>query len=132
MSIIVYNLGELRQALSGLGSALLIGYVRVSTDGKHQDTSVERQIFFYEQKEVDLILVERESGRTDDHPLYQELIRLISLGRVREVIASRNDRLNRNSVEMNFFYNLCTDVGTAAETLDCRTYLWLVALVSPT
>jgi hypothetical protein len=46
MSIIVYNLGELRQALSGLGSALLIGYVRVSTDGKHQDTSVERQIFF--------------------------------------------------------------------------------------
>jgi DNA invertase Pin-like site-specific DNA recombinase len=59
-------------------------------------------------------LVERESGRTDEsRPLYQELIRLISLGRVREVIASRNDRLNRNSVEMNFFYNLCTDVGTA-------------------
>lgn len=90
-----------------------VGYVRVSTDQAHQLTSVERQVATFKTMGCDLILVERESGRYENRPEYQKLINKIRLGEVREVIASRCDRLNRNSFEMRYFYNLCMELGVA-------------------
>src|SRR6478672_7661100 len=84
-------------------------YGRVSTEQEDQKSSIERQTTDGKRLGCDRILVDRESGRSDDRPQYQALIKMIKLGEVTEVYSSRSDRLNRNQHEMNYFYNLCLE-----------------------
>lgn len=95
-----------------------VSYRRVSTDQKHQATSLERQEATFIALGCDLHLEERESGTNADRPVYQQLIKMIKLGEVSEVIASRSDRLNRNQHEMRYFYNLCIELGVAWKFTD--------------
>lgn len=88
-------------------SFVRIFYGRVSSDLDSQDSSYLRQQELGESMGCDLILLERESGRTDSRSEYQKLIRLIKDGQVREVVATRSDRLFRNYQESNYFYALC-------------------------
>ena len=86
-------------------------YGRVSTEQEDQRTSIERQIADGKRLKCDRILIDKDSGRSDDRPQYQALINMIKLGEVTEVFASRDDRLNRNQYEMQYFYNLCLEFG---------------------
>ncbi|MGL5872541.1 MAG: recombinase family protein [Xenococcaceae cyanobacterium] len=112
MSIVIESSNQLT-TLSSLDFLGKVAYARVSTDQSHQYTSIERQVETYERYNPDIILVERESATHTDRPLYQFLIRNITIGKVSEVITSRSDRLNRDQTEMRFFYTLCTELGVA-------------------
>jgi|GEM_PF-5650836 len=90
-----------------------VAYVRVSTDQLHQVTSVERQRTIFKQMGCDLILEEYETGTNTLRPQYQKLIKMITMGEVQEVVAARSDRLNRNKEDMQYFYDLCLELGVA-------------------
>ncbi|MGV2830539.1 recombinase family protein [Myxosarcina sp. GI1(2024)] len=106
----IKTLNELLEKLQT--EEITIGYVRVSTEQSHQDTSVLRQIDTLEKLGCQLTLVERESGTSTERQLYNQLIKSISLGKIHKIVTTRSDRLNRNMREMRYFYNLCSELGT--------------------
>ncbi len=108
--LVVYSLPELKEASI---DNLIIGYARVSTELSHQDSSIERQIVTYEKLGANLIVVERDSGRDIDRPLYQEIVRLIKVKKISKIITTRSDRLLRNAAEQEYFYRLCTELNVA-------------------
>lgn len=95
-----------------------VGYARVSTGFSFQDSSIERQIETFKSRGCDLVLVERESGTSDNRNEYQRLLSMIQLGEVTCVVACRSDRLNRNQLEQNYFYALCCRHGVEWEFTD--------------
>ena len=107
---IIEMIAEFKEAITNIDN-LIIGYARVSTELSHQDSSIERQIITYEKLGANLIVVERDSGRDIDRPLYQEIIRLIKVKKIAKIITTRSDRLLRNAAEQEYFYRLCTELG---------------------
>lgn len=100
---------QLNQALSQCDRVIL-GYIRVSSDLVHQDTSVERQIKDLIDAGSNIVLVERESGTNiQRRRLYVHMLDLIDHSIPELILGIDNRRFNRNLVEMNFFYNSCLD-----------------------
>lgn len=83
-----------------------VGYARVSTEEKHQQTSIDRQIDVLKSL-CQIIVIEKESGRDANRLLYQAVINNIEL--ISKIVATRGDRIARNHSEMIYFYYLCED-----------------------
>jgi len=70
------------------------GYVRVSSRDQNED----RQLLAMESFGVDEIVVEKQSGRDFERPLYRHLIRRLKAGDV--IVLKSLDRLGRNYQEI--------------------------------
>nr|WP_228006967.1 recombinase family protein [Cyanobium sp. LEGE 06143] len=88
--------------------------MRVSTEDRDQDSSLERQRAAVLREGVaqgDLI-IERESGRSADRPGWQRLLAAIGADEVSTVFADRSDRLARDLYDLRGFYATCVRAGT--------------------
>ena len=104
---ICYSLPELEKATIALGM-LKLGYIRVSTEMNHQDSSVKRQIQDFEDEGCNIAIVERESGTSIERRiLYQKIIELIQNKKILKIIVCESSRLNRNEKETTYFERLC-------------------------
>ena len=100
-------------------SNTIIGYVRVSTELESQDSSQIRQSATLKKLGAETIVVERESGRNSDRHFYQEILRLIRLGKVKKIIATRSDHISRDQSELRYFF-LSSLYGTGGRLGFCR------------
>lgn len=98
-------------------SRLVVGYCRVSTASGEQLQALPVQRSRIEREGCDLILSDVESGRNPHREGYQELKRLITAGRVAEVVATEFSRLGRDATESDAFVVLCDDHLTLCRTL---------------
>ena len=74
-----------------------IGYARVSSREQAEDTNaLEQQIARLKDAGAKHILTDIEKGKKDDRTQYQELMRLVEVGKVRTVIITRIDRITRS------------------------------------
>ena len=77
-------------------SGILYGYARVSTRGQKEDRQLTALTEFGVTAEH--IVVEKQSGKNFDRPLYQQLVRAFRPG---DVLAIKSiDRLGRNYEEI--------------------------------
>ena len=98
-------------------SRLLVGYCRVSTASGEQLQALPVQRSRIEREGCDLILSDVESGRNPHRESYLELKRLITAGRVAEVVATEFSRLGRDATESDAFVVLCDQHLTLCRTL---------------
>ncbi|MBD2207554.1 recombinase family protein [Calothrix sp. FACHB-1219] len=74
-----------------------IGYARVSSREQAEDTNaLEQQIARLRDAGAKHIFTDVEKGKKDDRTQYQELMRLIEVGKVRTVFITRIDRITRS------------------------------------
>ncbi|MEH1931689.1 fdxN element excision recombinase XisF [Nostoc sp.] len=74
-----------------------IGYARVSSREQAEDTNaLEQQIARLKDAGAKHILTDIEKGKKDDRTQYQELMRLIEVGKIRTVFITRIDRITRS------------------------------------
>lgn len=97
---------------------LRVAYIRVSTSSGEQLAALETQRSRLRALEPDLLLEDVESGLNTDRPQYAQLKRLIHLGEVGEVLATRLDRLGRDATESDAFVRLCDKQGVICRCLD--------------
>lgn len=95
-----------------------IGYARVSTGSGEQLSALEAQRYRIQAEQPDLLLQDVESGLSTGRPEYQKLKSLIIANRVVEVVATRLDRLGRDSTESDSFVKLCDQKKVICRTLD--------------
>lgn len=88
-------------------------YGRVSSDLASQNSSYLRQKEIGESLGCEVILIEKESGRSSDRTQYQQLLKLIQGRKVSAIYATRSDRIFRDYQESNYFYALCQKYGVA-------------------
>ena len=72
---------------------------------------------------AELVLQEKGSGTNADRPEYQRLLKLIQAGTVAEVLAVRDDRLNRDQPEALHLLRLCRQNDTKLRLLEDS--LWM-------
>ena len=91
-------------------SGIMYGYARVSTRGQHED----RQLAALKEFGVATkdIVVEKQSGKNFDRPLYQALVELFRPGDV--LVVKSIDRLGRNYDEILEQWSYITKTCQAA------------------
>jgi DNA invertase Pin-like site-specific DNA recombinase len=97
---------------------LRIAYIRVSTSSGEQLAALETQRSRLRALAPDLLLEDVESGLHTDRPQYGQVKRLIQLGEVGEVLATRLDRLGRDATESDAFVRLCDRHGVVCRCID--------------
>ena len=97
---------------------LRVAYARVSTSSGEQLAALEVQRSRLKGLEPDLLLEDVESGLSVDRPQYLQLKRLIEIGQVGEVLATRLDRLGRDATESDAFVTLCDQHAVVCRTMD--------------
>ncbi len=97
---------------------LRVAYIRVSTGSGEQLAALAAQRHRLQALEPDLILEDVESGLNSQRLQYGQLKRLIADRKVEEVLATRLDRLGRDSAESDAFVRLCDLTGTVCRCLD--------------
>ncbi|BAC91827.1 recombinase family protein [Gloeobacter violaceus] len=103
-----------------IGAAgLVYGYARVSTaeqaDSQH---ALTQQCERLKRAGTDELLIDVQSGRKDDRRNFQKLLRLAEGGHVREIVATRLDRLGRNVRAILELVDKLDDLGVALRLLD--------------
>ena len=96
-------------------SSMMYGYARVSTRGQKED----RQVAALQEFGVSLerITVEKQSGKSFDRPLYQQLVQVLQSGDV--LVVKSIDRLGRNYKEILEQWSFITKTqGAAIVVLD--------------
>ena len=96
-------------------SNMMYGYARVSTRGQKED----RQVAALQEFGVSLerITVEKQSGKSFDRPLYQQLVQVLQSGDV--LVVKSIDRLGRNYKEILEQWSFITKTqGAAIVVLD--------------
>lgn len=89
----------------------------MSTASGEQLAALPIQRSRIEREGCDLILSDVESGRNPHREGYLELKRLITAGRVAEVVATELSRLGRDATESDAFVKLCDQHLTVCRTL---------------
>ncbi len=107
MPKIIYDNQSFLQAIEACKDRVTVGYARVSTDEKEQQTSIDRQVSVLSAAGCEIILVEKESGRKPQRILYRAIVTHID--KIKKISATRGDRIARDFSEMRFFYHLCED-----------------------
>ncbi len=75
------------------------GYARVSKAEQAEEyDALKQQIARLEKAGAAIVLVDIESGRSDSRKQFNELLKLVERGKVREIIVTRIDRLGRSVV----------------------------------
>jgi len=97
---------------------LRIAYARVSTGSGEQLSALGVQRSRLEAEAPDLLLEDVESGLNTERTQYVQLKRLIAIGQVSEVVATRLDRLGRDASESDAFVSLCDRKRVVCRTLD--------------
>ncbi|NJM23330.1 MAG: recombinase family protein [Richelia sp. SM1_7_0] len=81
--------------------ATIYGYARVSTQEQAVEyDALKQQIKRLEDAGAEVVLFDIESGRSDTRKKFNELLKLISRGKVKEVIITRVDRLGRSTISL--------------------------------
>lgn len=77
------------------------GYARVSTNEQSEDfDALKQQVARLEKAGAEIILTDIESGRSNSRKQFNELLKLVNRGLVREVIITRVDRLGRSALTL--------------------------------
>lgn len=97
---------------------LRIAYGRVSTSKGEQLSALKTQVAWLQQQACDLVLTDVESGLNPGRSEYQRMRKLITEGRVSEVVATSFSRLGRMASECDAFVQLCDANDTAVTTRD--------------
>ncbi len=97
---------------------LRVAYIRVSTSSGEQLAALEAQRHRLLALKPTLLLEDVESGLNSQRLQYGQLKALIAAGEVEEVLATRLDRLGRDSAESDAFVRLCDRHRTVCRCLD--------------
>lgn len=77
------------------------GYARVSTTEQSEDfDALKQQVARLEKAGAEIVLIDVESGRSNSRKQFNELLKLVNRGLVREVVITRIDRLGRSALTL--------------------------------
>ena len=94
-----------------------VGFARVSTDKREQDTSIDGQVEQLKKAGCDTVIVERASAYSGKHrPGWEELQTLVASGQVSEVLVVDQSRLSRRGDDLDFL-NVCALKGTTVRDI---------------
>ena len=98
---------------------IIFGYARVSTREQAQNShALEQQQARLNEAGATEILTDVQSGRKNDRVQLQKLIKLIKAGKVKEIIATRLDRIARSTAKFAEIAQLCLEFGVNLRILD--------------
>jgi len=98
-----------------------IAYARVSTSSGEQLSALKSQVARLEAAGVDRVITDVESGLSNEREGMNELLQLIDTKQVREVVATRVDRLGRDAIATDSLIILAGKRGVTITTLDGGT-----------
>ena len=94
-----------------------VGFARVSTDKREQDTSIDGQVEQLKKAGCDPVIVERASAYSGKRrPGWEELQALVASGQVAEVVVVDQSRLSRRGEDLDFL-NVCALKGTTVRDI---------------
>jgi DNA invertase Pin-like site-specific DNA recombinase len=94
-----------------------VGFARVSTDKREQDTSIDGQVEQLKAAGCDPVITERASAYSGKRrPGWEELQALVASGRVSEVVVVDQSRLSRRGEDLEFL-NVCALKGTTVRDI---------------
>lgn len=96
--------------------AMRLGYARVSTD--EQASALEAQITRLTAAGCDVVLSDRESGRSNERPGMIEAMVLVRSGEATELVVTRVDRLSRDATYGDMLLALCEAHRVTVRALD--------------
>jgi site-specific DNA recombinase len=95
------------------------GYARVSTQEQAVEyDALKQQIKRLEDAGAEIVLFDIESGRSDSRKSFNEILKLVEKGKVRELIITRVDRLGRSMITMGQTLKLFEDHKVTLRILD--------------
>ena len=98
---------------------IIHGYARVSTREQALNShALEQQQARLKEAGATKIYTDVQSGRDKDRPQLKKLTKLIEAGEVKEIIATRIDRLARSTGKFAEIAQLCLDFGVNLRILD--------------
>jgi DNA invertase Pin-like site-specific DNA recombinase len=93
-------------------AGMRVGFARVSTDKREQDTSIDGQVEQLKGAGCDPVIVERASAFSGRRrPGWEELQALVASGQVAEVVVVDQSRLSRKGEDLDFL-GVCALKGT--------------------
>jgi site-specific DNA recombinase len=97
----------------------IYGYARVSTTEQAEEyDALKQQIKRLEDAGAETVLVDIESGRSDKREQFNKLLKLVTQGKVREIIITRIDRLGRSVLTLGKTLKLFEDNNVKLRILD--------------
>ncbi len=98
---------------------IILGYARVSTREQAQNShALEQQQARLKEAGATEILTDVQSGRKNDRAQLKKLTELIKAGKVKEIIATRIDRIARSTGKFAEIAQLCLEFGVNLRILD--------------
>ena len=98
---------------------IILGYARVSTREQAQNShALEQQQARLKEAGATEILTDVKSGRKNDRAQLKKLTELIKAGKVKEIIATRIDRIARSTGKFAEIAQLCLEFGVNLRILD--------------
>jgi DNA invertase Pin-like site-specific DNA recombinase len=98
---------------------IILGYARVSTREQAQNShALEQQQARLKEAGATKILTDVKSGRKNDRAQLKKLTELIKAGKVKEIIATRIDRIARSTGKFAEIAQLCLEFGVNLRILD--------------
>jgi site-specific DNA recombinase len=106
-------------AIGEVSVAGIYGYARVSTSEQAVEyDALNQQVARLRDAGAEEVLIDIESGRSDKRKNFNELIKLVKRGRVREVIITRVDRLGRSVITIAKTIELFNEFDVKIRVLD--------------
>lgn len=97
----------------------IYGYARVSTlEQSEEYDALKQQVNRIKSAGAEVVLVDIESGRSDTREKFNELLKLVTQGKVREIIITRIDRLGRSGITLGQAMKLFEDNNVKLRILD--------------
>jgi site-specific DNA recombinase len=97
----------------------VFGYARVSKQEQAVETnSLDQQVARLKNAGAEVVLVDVESGRSNTRKHFNELLKLVEQGQVREIIITRIDRLGRSVVTIAKAFELFEKCKVKVRILD--------------